>query len=45
MMHPIYFESLNNDPEFIGIYERVQKEKTEIRAQIREMEEQAELKV
>jgi class 3 adenylate cyclase/TolB-like protein len=38
MMKPGYFESMRNDPEFIALYERVQKEKAEIRALVREAE-------
>jgi len=41
MLFPV-FESLKNDPEFIGIFQHVQKEKAEIRAKIKELEEKGE---
>jgi TolB-like protein len=43
MMKPRYFESMRDDPEFIAIYERVHKEKAEIRARVREAEERGEM--
>ena len=42
MMNGPVFESLKNDPEFIGIYQRAQKEKADIRAKIKELEEKDE---
>jgi hypothetical protein len=42
MIGPL-FESLKNDPEFIKIYQRAQKEKAEIRAKIREAEQRGEI--
>ena len=41
MILPV-FDNLKNDPEFLGIYQRVQKEKAEIRAKIQELEEKGE---
>jgi tetratricopeptide (TPR) repeat protein len=37
------FESLRDDPEFLAIVKKVQKEKAELRDQIKEMEERGEL--
>ena len=43
IMKPGFFESMRADPEFIALYERLQKEKAEIRAQVQEAEERGEL--
>ena len=43
MTHDPMFENLWDDPEFKAILKKVQDEKASIRAQIREMEEQAKL--
>jgi tetratricopeptide (TPR) repeat protein len=42
MMSSPVFDGLKDDPEFIAIYERAQKEKIAIRAKVREMKEYGE---